>query len=161
MSSPLRMPLWNSMLDADMNVRYWGYVGRKFSAREKYIKIFLAVFSTTSAVASWAIWTYYAELWKALLSASAVIAIAIALPILNYSGLAGKAVDQKGKCTRLLSQHEILWAKNEYDLQLDIESEFSRIQEAIAQTTKDDATIPLDEKLRQTAYREVFALRTT
>jgi hypothetical protein len=58
------------------------------SAREKYIKIFLAVFSTTSAAAS------PGNLDPLCRSIPAVIAIA--LPMVNYSGLAEKTVDQKG-----------------------------------------------------------------
>ena len=156
MPNALRTLVWESMLDADMNVRYWGYIGRKFISREKYLKIFLAVFSSTSAVGSWSLWASYPELWKVLISASALIAIA--LPILNYSDTVQKAVDQKGKLTRVLSQLEILWAKIEKDPELEIEGEFRGVQDAIAQTSKDDATIPLDERLRQRAYAEVFAM---
>ncbi len=157
MPHALRTLLWESMLDADMNVRYWGYIGRKYSSREKYIKVFLAIFSATSAIGSWSIWSSYPEMWKTLISVSALIAIA--LPILNYSGLVEKAVDQKGKWTRLLSQQEILWAKIEKDPNLEIESELRGIQDSIAQTSRDDATVPLDEVLRQRAYTEVFAIR--
>ncbi len=132
MPNTLRALLWESMLDADMNVRYWGYLGRKYSRRETYIKVFLAIVSTTSAVGSWSLWRNYPEDWKALISVSALIAIA--LPILNYSGLVEKVVDQKGKWTRLLSEH------------------------AIAQTSRDDATIPLDEGLRRRMYEEVYSI---
>lgn len=145
------------MLDADMNVRYWGALGRKYTGHEKYIKVFLAIFSSSSAIASWSVWATHPGIWRVLVSLSALLAIA--LPILNLSGTAEKAVDQKGKWTRLLSENEILWAKLEKDPDMDIEREFRSIQEAMAQTGKDDATIPLDNGLRQQAYDEVLALR--
>lgn len=156
MPNSLRNLLWESMLDADMNERYWGALGRRYSGREKYAKVFLAVFSSTSAIASWSIWTNYPAIWKVLLSLSALVAIA--LPILNYSGTAEKAVDQKSKWAKLLSENEILWAKLEKDPDLDVEREFRSIKDAMAQTGKDDATIPLDKGLRRQAYEEVSAL---
>lgn len=41
----IRQVTWNAMLDADLNVRYWDHKSRRYSAWDKYTKIFLAVMS--------------------------------------------------------------------------------------------------------------------
>ena len=35
--------LWDNMLDADMNERYWHHLGKRYYSYDKYAKIFLAV----------------------------------------------------------------------------------------------------------------------
>ena len=73
--------VWEAMLDADLNFRYWDHLSRRYSAWDKYTKIFLAIMSS-SAVAGWRIWNEVDILWKGLSAVSAVTAIA--LPILNW-----------------------------------------------------------------------------
>jgi hypothetical protein len=51
------------------------------------------------------------------------------------------------------------WGGIEKDPNFEIESEFRGIQDSIAQTSRDDATVPLDEVLGQRAHTEVFAIR--
>jgi hypothetical protein len=94
LSSPLTTPLWNSTFDANMNVRYWGYVGRTLSARKVHQNISCGILHHECRRQSGQSGPTMPNSWKALLSIPAVIAIA--LPIVNYSGLTEKAVDQKG-----------------------------------------------------------------
>ena len=48
--------IWEAMLDADLNVRYWDHLSRSYSTWDKYTKIFLA-FTSLSSAASWSIWS--------------------------------------------------------------------------------------------------------
>jgi hypothetical protein len=77
----MRKSLWYSMLDADMNARYWSYLSRRYSNRDKYSKIFLALMSS-GTVASWGFWSDMQIIWKILSACSALLAIA--LPIINW-----------------------------------------------------------------------------
>ena len=156
MTQPFRSLLWDSKLDSEMNVRYWGFLGRYYANWEKFWKIFLALFSATSALGSWVFFSSYPLAWRTLLGISAVVAIA--LPFLDYSGIALKASDQRGKWSRLQSEYDILWARSEADPTLPIDNEFKQIQEAVAQTGRDEALLPLNERLRQKAYKEVYDL---
>ena len=72
--------IWGSMLDADMNERYWAQLSRNYHQKNKSIKIFLALM-TSGTVASWSIWDEVDILWKVLSAIAA--AISIAFPILK------------------------------------------------------------------------------
>src|SRR5947209_16573331 len=40
-TAPMRNLLWESMLDAEMCLRYWGQMARRYRSRETAVKIFL------------------------------------------------------------------------------------------------------------------------
>ena len=40
--------IWESMLDADLNARYWKYIGRKQFKKNKLLKIALAIVSVST-----------------------------------------------------------------------------------------------------------------
>ncbi len=44
--------IWDSLLDADLNIRYWGYLSRRYYCINRFIKIFLAIIAS-GTVASW------------------------------------------------------------------------------------------------------------
>lgn len=76
--------IWEAMLDADLNRRYFGYLYADYHRADLIIKSMLAIFSS-STVASWAFWEYSAGgvLWK---SCSAIVTvIAIVSPFLNLA----------------------------------------------------------------------------
>lgn len=103
---------WESMLDADMNTRYWGKLARRYKQRETWIKIFLAAISSGS-VAGWAFWTAFPPAWKALSALSALVALA--LPILDYPDKIESTADLHGKWNRLLSEYETIWSRMQGD----------------------------------------------
>lgn len=99
---------WKSLLDAELNVRYWKYITRRYYNREIFLKIFLAVISS-GTVASWSIWGELPEIWKVLSAFSAIIAIA--LPILNYQKLIETTSDLSSKWYELKIEYEDHWTK--------------------------------------------------
>jgi hypothetical protein len=102
----LKKAVWNSMLDADMNARYWKYLVERYSSRETILKIFLAVMAS-GTVAGWGIWDQYEIIWKVLSSVSALLAIA--LPILNYSKVIESMSELAGKWGELRIEYEDMW----------------------------------------------------
>ena len=98
--------VWEAMLDADLNFRYWDHLSRRYSAWDKYTKIFLAVMSS-STVASWGIWNEVSILWKVLFSISSVTAIVF--PILNWQKKIGEMSNLRGKWSRISRAYENLW----------------------------------------------------
>ena len=59
----IRKAVWDGMLGADFNKRYWDHLIRRYSKRDKYTKIFLATMSS-STVESWGIWDEIDLLWN-------------------------------------------------------------------------------------------------
>ena len=80
--------LWKEMLDSSLNAEYYSTLASRFSKRDTWTKISLAIMSS-GTVAGWAIWndpnTYPAfyYIWRTL-SGFAMLT-SIALPFLNYS----------------------------------------------------------------------------
>ena len=72
----LRKTVWRAMLDADLNYRYYGKLGRRYSGYERATKIFSAV-ASSSVVASWGMWSDVPILWKILSGISAVVAVVL------------------------------------------------------------------------------------
>jgi hypothetical protein len=108
----IRQVIWEAVLDADLNLRYWDHLSRRYSAWDKYAKIFLAIMSS-STVAGWGIWNEInilwtdLSLWKGLSAISAVTAIA--LPILDWQRKIGEVSNLKGKWSRISRAYENLW----------------------------------------------------
>lgn len=104
--------LWESMLDIDMNYRYFGYLCRKYNNIELAAKIFVAITSSVS-ITSWSIWNKseswisFQLLWQILTGISALIAVAI--PILNYSKLIDKMSNLRSSYFAILNEYEIVW----------------------------------------------------
>jgi hypothetical protein len=104
--------IWEAMLDADLNVRYWDHLSRSYSTWDKYTKILLA-FTSSSSVASWSIWSEInilwidISLWKVLSAVSA--AVAVALPFLNWQKKIGDMSNLRGKWSRISRTYENLW----------------------------------------------------
>ncbi|HEV2731679.1 MAG TPA: hypothetical protein VGV15_16735 [Terriglobales bacterium] len=70
--------LWDSLLDAEMNVRYWSTMCHRYSRYDTYSRIFLAL-TSSSTVASWEFWSQFPALWKTLSGLSALVAIVLAV----------------------------------------------------------------------------------
>lgn len=98
--------VWDSLLDSDMNVRYWNYVCRRYYFEDRLSKILLAITSSTT-VASWTLWSHVEIVWKILSGISAIVAIS--LPILNLQKLIQSASELRVKWSQLLVEYENLW----------------------------------------------------
>jgi len=110
--SDLRTDIWESMLDIDMNSRYYGCLARRYSWYDKLSKIFVAATSSTS-IASWSLWNQtsdwmsYQTLWQVFTAVSAVAAVA--LPILDFPKEIEKMASLKSAYAALLPEYQRLW----------------------------------------------------
>ena len=102
----MRKTIWESLLDAEMNLRYWKEKTAIFCSRDRLLKIALAILSS-SAVAGWGLWQDYPLIWKALSSLTAFIAIA--MPFINYQKSIEIACDLCGKWSEIMNDYEHLW----------------------------------------------------
>ena len=137
----MQKSVYKSMLDADMNVRYWKYLTQRYSNRDRNIKIFLAI-TSSGTVAGWSIWNEIPFLWQVLSGISAIIAIVS--PILNYQKIIEATSDLSGKWWELLRYYESFWI-NVKNGQTDnrIEKEYTRTK------AKEDALVKKETKLHQ------------
>ena len=151
----IRKAVWDGLLGADFNKRYWNHLIRRYSNRDKYTKIFLAAMSS-STVASWGIWDEIDILWKGLSAISAVTAIA--LPILDWPKIVSRMSDLVGKWSRIEYEYENLWLELQNDSPISrVEEEYRRIRGEVAGL--DDTGLPEDVKLNEQCRNEVLESR--
>jgi hypothetical protein len=159
-SDTVRNALWDAMLTADLNVRYWRAEGCRYGRLDTTTKIFLAA-TSSSTVATWGFWQNLSWLWKALSAISALLAVA--LPILNWSGKISTISDLHGRWIQIRNEHEALWrtcettAMNEQ--QIETAFRIIRQKEADAETSENQLRIARRPKLAQRCYDEVIQSR--
>ena len=153
----MRKSVYKSMLDADMNVRYWKYLTQRYSNRDRNIKIFLAI-TSSGAVAGWSIWNEIPFLWQVLSGISAIIAIVS--PILNYQKIIESTSDLSGKWWELLRYYESFWlnVKNG-EIDKRIEKEYTRTKAKEDALVKEETKLPQDIKLLCECQNEVLRSR--
>jgi hypothetical protein len=102
----LRKTVWKAMLGADLNYCYYSRLSCRYSNWDKWAKVFLAV-TSSSTVATWALWSNAQLLWQVLSGISALLAVI--LPVLNWRGIIEKAAGASGGWFQLMNQYENLW----------------------------------------------------
>lgn len=149
----LKKAVWNSMLDADMNARYWKYLVERYSMQETLLKIFLAVMAS-GTVAGWSIWAQYELAWKVLSSLSAVFAIA--MPILNYPKTIESMSELAGKWGELRIEYEDMWldVRNTPDSNTLVKT-YKKFRATEISLEKKESKMPNEKKLIQKCYEEV------
>lgn len=150
--------IWESMLDADLNERYWTYLARRYYNREKAIQVFL-VLSTLMTIISWGVWLKAEILWKFLTILSA--AIAISMPILNWSKLIELMSTLASKWSIIRGEYEILWVycNNKSKGDEEIEGFVKKLKKLEIEVSRLETILPRDEKLLLKCHAEVLQSR--
>lgn len=152
----MRKLTWESMLDADMNVRYWGQMARKYRSRERTIMIFLAIISS-GAVAGWKFWAGHPSIWHSLSGLSAVLAVA--LPLLDYSGNVATMVELRGKWSELSVAYDQMWAQYGANPAGPPPNEIRPLKDKEAELSKLSAALPEDQRSLKRCQGEVRRAR--
>ncbi len=152
----IKKAIWDSMLDADLNVRYWGHLSRQYYKTSRFFKIFLALMAS-GTVASWGFWQDIELLWKILSGIAAVLAIT--LPILRLEKKIEEMSILKGKWIELKNEYEFLRITMENKNLNELEQEYKRIKDKEIEVSKEEKTLPLKEKLANKCYQEVLKSR--
>ncbi len=153
----MKKAIWQSMLDADMNARYWKCLVQRYSARDKTLKIFMAVMAS-GTVAGWGWWETIPWLWKSLSSVSALVAIS--LPILNYQKSIEQMSGLAGKWGELRIEYEDLWVqvRNKSEPKT-LESAYKKFRKIESALQEREAKLPEDKKLVLRCFNEVKKAR--
>ncbi len=151
--SEIRELVWQSMLTADMSARYWGHLAARFRKRETKIKIFLALTTSTGAIAAWSLWESFPWVWQLLSSISAVLAVS--LPILNYSGRVETMAGLRGKWTSLRFAYERLWVGIDTKPHERVSDELREIEEDVERISRAETVVQRDSALVRQCQREV------
>jgi hypothetical protein len=150
--------IWESMLDADMNERYWSHLTRRYYNYEKAIQIFLSL-SSLGTIISWVIWVRAEFLWKSLSILSAIFAVAV--PILNLSKLIESLSVLASKWSIIRSEYEVLWiyCSNKSKGNEELEGLVKKLKRLETKTSRLEVTLPNDKKLLLKCHSEVLKSR--
>lgn len=152
----MRKSLWYSMLDADMNERYWSHLSRKYYYRDRHSKMFLAIMSS-GTVASW-FWSDIQIIWKILSACSALLAIA--LPIINLPKMISNMGVLKQYWSEIKIDYEITWiALEQGKSEIVIEKQYKKIKQKENKANQNETNMPHDKKLLWQCREEVLLSR--
>ena len=144
--------IWNSSLTAELNVRYWDSLCRRYYLIDRYVKIFLAV-TSSSTVAGWGFWKEMKILWQILYGISTITALA--LPILDLRGKIQLMARVGEKWAQILSQYDILILDLKNGMGLDkIAKQYRQIREK--HPSGIGSALPSNkERLKEKLYKEI------
>ena len=146
--------IWESMLDAEMNERYWAHLSRNYYKKDRLIKIILAI-TTSGTVASWGFWVDFQILWK--VSSAVAGIIAIIFPFLKLESAIDKMATIKGKWKKVLSDYEILWLYKKKKTENETIEEYRKIKEKENEIEEDN--FPIKKRLISKIQDEVIKSR--
>ncbi len=154
----LKATVWNSMLDADLNSRYWGYLGKRYYNFDWYSKVILSIVSVVGVV-SWLFVKEALVYWRIISIIFAIVAVP--LPFLDWPKKIEVMATLKRKWTELKHDYELFRVKVD-DIENDVNSllkEFRLIQEKELELAALDSHLPTDKKVVMTCWKEVVQSR--
>ena len=155
--------IWTSMLDADLNTRYWKYIGRKQFKRNRLLKIVLAIVAVSTVAFSDFINSYLRVPWQLIVAIAAVIAYI--LPILNWEQNLKDLSTLTKLYAELQYEFEDLWADieaNDENVDLHaVEEGYNRVRQKQRDVllVLQSFGLPDDEDLIEACYRDVLSSR--
>jgi hypothetical protein len=155
----LREEVWDSMLTADYNSRYWEYLFKRYYRRQKVAEIFLAV-TSSSSVAAWSIWRDINLLWQCLAGSSTLVAVI--LPILNYKKQIADLSEILSQWVQIRAEYELLWFDIEHGTPTrdHVIDQYKKLKRREIEVDKITSSIPDDERLLDLCRQQVINART-
>lgn len=151
-----RTSVWESLLDAEMNVRYWGCLARRFVVRERALKIAIAV-TASSALLSIPLWQQH-PLGPILLGLLNTI-LACSLPFLNYSEQIETMANLRGSWSQMGIEYERLWQEIQDSEPRNFENELRLLRERTVQLKVIETRLPNNRRLVQRCQLEILQSR--
>jgi len=146
--------LWTSLLDAEMNVRYWSAMCHRYARYDTWSRIFLAI-TSSSTVAGWEFWAHVPFLWKGLSGLSALLAIVLAVLDLPKKVSRMSVLVVRWKQSQV--DYELLWRNDRSLGSNQSKSKYSNVKHKEVTNTADEQTLPYDKSLLKKCYDEVCA----
>jgi hypothetical protein len=107
----VRTLVWDSLLSADLNQRYSDQLAGRYQRIDRWGKFVVAALSSSSALASWAIWGKPGMEWAWPVMSGAAAIVALALPIFDPAKSMKTASALAGGWFGVFKEYELLWAQ--------------------------------------------------
>lgn len=149
----MKKALWDALLDAELNCRYWKHLVLRYSRRDKATKIFLAL-TSSGVVAGWGFWAEAPLVWKSLSSIAAIVAIA--QPFLNLRKSIERMSYLHGKWSEIRSEYDAMWRLLSAGAGgQELSKQFDRTKAKEVILVKEETTLPDDTNLLIRCQAEV------
>ena len=155
MNDTLRAAVWQEMVLADFNARYWDSATRFYQGLDTWFKIGLAVV-TSGAIAGWYIVKSHPTVWFYITSAAS-LTTNLVIPRLKWPALITKLQSEKRAWEKIHGESEKLWRDVEMGVpEEDVKKRLDKLTDRChAQAGK--TTLPKIKFLKDRAERASFA----
>lgn len=148
---------WKSLLDADLNTRYWRLMSLRYMRFEGHAKIFLAA-TASATVASWSLWADWKIVWQSLSVISALVSVA--LPIVDAARKVEVMNEAQTDWLRLMHDYEELWRLRTALTEKTFPNKLSALKLREVDISRKTAKLPSDDiKLANSCHDEVLKSR--
>lgn len=147
-----RNAIWEAMLEADYQKRYWSAKAASFIRLDRILQILLAVLSSAAVLSALGDLKLL-DVWKWLSAITAIIATA--LPFMNYTRRSVAMTDIGAKWHSLEIEYSSMWRAIDRDGFH--ENRFKELKAQEVEIGKAIADLPLDDKqLQSECYKQVL-----
>lgn len=148
----MRNRVWDLMLKADINARYWKYYETRVTWIEKITRTFTILAATISLLA-WALKDEYLAVATAISSLSAFIYVVV-IPALGLDGYSAKVVNIKKSWVLIRHGYEDLWHDIDSLESPTWKKRFKTIKDKDAELEQGDLWTPPSKKLSEQAMSD-------
>ena len=151
-----RSMVWESRYHAEMLHRYYGYLARKLSQRDRWIMWGALLLSSGAASLLFTGWHADIAKWLAVLAA----ALNLWGVTSRYSHKALVSSGLRTRCAEWLTECKLLWSQTDVLESEEVERRWKQLQDSGTKITDlaVDSELGLDEKLRKKSENEAFEI---
>jgi hypothetical protein len=150
-----RRAVWDSMLEADYQRRYWHTKAAAYIQVDRILQIVLAVLSSAAVLSALGDLKML-DVWKWLSAATAIIATI--LPFMNYTRRSVAMIDISSKWHALEIEYSSMWRtidKEEFS-----ERQFKELKAQEIEIGKTTTDLPMDDrKIQSKCYKQVLVAK--
>jgi len=153
--SDRRLTVWNTMLDADMNLCYWTLKCNRSVRWDQGLKTLVALTASGTAIAALSVWARYPIVWQVISVVACVASVihSVYFPSEKLTRISGLVATWK----ELSIDYELLWQKYDQLSSSEAWKEFEATKRR--ERTIDESQFPVDNKLREKAVQHVLRKR--
>ena len=156
--SKLRELMWRSLLNADMNARYYAGRARSLSAWDKGMRILVAI-AGSATVSGWFLWDTPGWEWVWPTFSVIAAAVGIALPVFNLSTGISCASELSGAWSSILADYELLWTQEDRIEEQEALRRVSAIQDSERPLAQKEACLRIRRHTLEQSYYDVCKSR--
>ena len=152
-----RRQVWDSLLDADMSVRYWRHLASRYHRYDMILKAAVLCFSSGAVVAflSWMELGWLSKVLMVLTTCMSAVSLVLSIPSRTEA-----MTELVGKWTALMHAHESLWNVVDITPVENVLTKYAELQRTEVELTRTECRLPSSiQRLTERAAGDVRRAR--